>query len=358
MVMYTSVGLEAAPEVVDGAKAAAHAINDRGGIGNRPIVVDECDNHGDPNQSKACGEKAVSGGYTATIGNISLQSFAYLPVLAQAKIAALGQTLSSPSDMTSPASFPFTGGAVSSFAGAGRFLGDAGAKRITLVRTGVGAARQLKGLVDMGLAPLHLSVQNDVSVPPTAVDMSSYVVGALANKTDGLVLVVTPQQAISVIQAAKQINPDIKIALQGLARDQIIQALGPVSDGIIVAEDLIPADVATSGTTQFKSDMSAAGFQKVSGLRSWGWLSVQLLAEAARNIPDVTATAVFNALNSSQGLKSPLTAPIQFTKGGIAGLPRAFTSCSYGTTIQHGKSIPITGKFFDALANAACETPS
>jgi ABC-type branched-subunit amino acid transport system substrate-binding protein len=355
---YTSVGSEAAPEAIEGAKAAAKAINDRGGIGNRPIVVDECDNHADPNQAKACGEKAVSGGYAATIGNIAQQSFAYLPILAEAKIAALGQTLATPSDMTSPASFPFTGGAVSNFLGAGRFLGDDGAKRVTIVRSGVSAGDQLKGMVDKGLAPLQLTVQNDVSVPPTAVDMSSYVVAALANKADGLILALTPQQAIGVIQGAKQINPDVKIVLQSLGRDQIIEALGPVTDGIIMAEDLIPVDVATSGNAQFKDDMAAAGFEKVSGLRSWGWLSVQLFAEAARNIPDVTAPAVFDALNSSQVLKSALTPPIQFAKGGILGLPRVFTSCSYATKVEDGKQVKVTGKFFDPIANAECETPS
>jgi len=51
------------------AKAAAAALNKDGGIDGHQVVIDVCDNQGNPNQSAACGREAKSNGDIAVVGS-------------------------------------------------------------------------------------------------------------------------------------------------------------------------------------------------------------------------------------------------------------------------------------------------
>ena len=65
-----------------GAKAAATALNAKGGIDGHPVQIDVCDNQGNPDQSAACGRKAKSNGDIAVIGAWDIYGAAeILPVL-------------------------------------------------------------------------------------------------------------------------------------------------------------------------------------------------------------------------------------------------------------------------------------
>ena len=76
-------------------------------------------------------------------------------------------------------------------------------------------------------------------------------------------------------------------------------------------------------------------------------------AAVAEQLPEVTATALFEKLPSVQGLNI-LGLPVQFTTGGVGGLPRVFNPCILGTTLRDGESQPLTGKFVDAFTGRQC----
>lgn len=357
MVMYNSVGVDANPEIVQGAIAAAKAINARGGVHGLPIQIEGCDNHNDANQAAACANKAVSEGVIATVGNISQQSTAYLPILAQHQIASLGQSPANPSDFTSPDSFPISGGAVANFAGLGRLVADAGAKHIVVVRPDIAAGAAAKLFVTQALKPLGLSVTNDVAVPPSAPDMATYVASALSGHTDGLVIALAGNQAINFIQGAQQADPKIKIGFVSSSLSEVVKALGPSAQGLMQADFLEPASVTTPGTREYVSEMKAAGYKDVSGERNLPWLSVHLFAELASSLPGVTAPGVFAALPQASPLQSPLGPPVSFSHGGVAGIPRLFTACVFGTVLNsNGEETPISGHFFDPFKNTTCPT--
>ena len=52
-------------------RAAARAINAAGGVNGHPLVVDSCNDQGDPNLSATCARKMVSDHVVATFGDIS-----------------------------------------------------------------------------------------------------------------------------------------------------------------------------------------------------------------------------------------------------------------------------------------------
>lgn len=359
MINFTSEGVDANPQIVEGAQAAAQAINNEGGIQDRPIEIIPCDNHNDPNLAAECGRQAVEEGAVASVGDLTQQSTEYLPIYEQNQIAALGNSPANVASFTSPASFPITGGAVSNFAGLGRYVADAGATKVAVVRPDIGPAAIALTLVEAGAAPVGATVVNDIAVPADAPDMASYAAAALDGGADGIVLALGSQQAINFIQAVRQTDPEVTIGFVASSLDEVIDALGPGAEGLLLAEFLIPPDVETAGTAEYRQEMTDAGFEEVGALRNTAWLSVHVFADVAADLPEITNTTVFDALGGVEGLDSPLTPPIQFTNGGVFDLPRVFTGCTYATTLDaDGVATPVTGTFFDPFTDAECETPS
>lgn len=359
MVNFTSEGVDANPQIVEGALAAARALNNAGGIQDRPLEIIPCDNHNDPNEAAECGRQAVAEGAVASVGDLTQQSTEYLPIYEENQIAALGNSPANPASFTSPASFPITGGAVSNFAGLGRYVADAGAEAIAVVRPDIGPAAIAQTLVAAGTDPVGAEVVNDIAVPADAPDMASYAAAALDGGADGIVLALGAQQAINFIQAAQQTDPDVVIGFVASSLDEVIDALGAGAEGLILAEFLVPPDVETEGTAEYVQEMTDAGYSEVGALRNTAWLSVHVFAQVAADLPEITNTTVFEALGRAEGLTSPLTPPIQFTEGGVFDLPRVFTGCTYATTLgADGVAEPVTGTFFDPFADAECETPA
>ena len=115
--MFEGTGAVATPEVADGAKAAADAINAAGGVDGSPIVLENCDLKNDPNAATACGNQAVSDGVVAVVGPVSANAGQYFPILEKAQIPVVGNVPASAADFTSVDSFPLYGGIVSASAG-------------------------------------------------------------------------------------------------------------------------------------------------------------------------------------------------------------------------------------------------
>ena len=67
MVMFEGTGAVATPEVAEGAKAAADAINAAGGVGGSPIELETCDLKNDPNAATRVRQQAVSDGWSRSL---------------------------------------------------------------------------------------------------------------------------------------------------------------------------------------------------------------------------------------------------------------------------------------------------
>src|SRR3990172_8866478 len=86
MVIYEkSAGLPN-PEIPDGAKAAAKALNKKNGVGGSPVKVLVCDTNNDPNTAAECGRTAVDEGVVALIGVLTPHSAGFMPLMEENKI--------------------------------------------------------------------------------------------------------------------------------------------------------------------------------------------------------------------------------------------------------------------------------
>jgi branched-chain amino acid transport system substrate-binding protein len=362
MVIYEKSAGVSNPEVPDGAKAAAKALNKQDGIGGRPVKVLVCDTNNDPNTAAECGRTAVDEGVVALIGSITPHSGSFMPLMVENKIPSLGVIVASADDFTSAASFPITGGLPATAGNLPRFLADDGAKKISIARVDLAAAAIIPSFADATLAKVGQTLNNDVPVPQNAPDMSSYVEAALANGTDGILVAVSGQDAVNFVQAAKQADPSVKLAVISTEPGAFRDALGADAAGIIQGPAYLPPlSVKTPEGTRFQKDMKAAGYKETTGFRLNSWVSMQVLAQVAEGVPDVTSAAIFDALNTTTGLETGLTPPLQWTTSADVGLPlpRIFNACELAVKLtKKGQKVkPVTGAFFDAYTGQDCPTP-
>jgi ABC-type branched-subunit amino acid transport system substrate-binding protein len=355
MAVFEDRGPSASPEVPQGAIAAAKAINAKGGIKGRPVQIIACNTKADPNLATECGRRAVSEGVVAMVGNLTIYGNRFMPLMAKHKIPSIGLEPATGADFTSPASFPIGGGAPVQFAGLGAALAQAGAKKIAVARQDVPAAAAVAPFVNAGLKRFHLTMR-DAPVPPGAPDMAPYAAAALQNGTDGVLVLQADQDAVNFVQALRQANPRIKIALNATSLTEVNKALGSTADGIIENGALTLA-LRNTAEKQYEKDAKAAGYANLTAYSLASYAAVRLVQTIARGLPQSTAPALFDALRHATNLKTGLTPPLQFTKGGVAGVPRVFNPCLFGFRIQGGKRVPITGKFENAFTGKQCPTP-
>jgi len=354
MVMYEGTGAVATPEVSEGAKAAAQAINASGGVDGSPVELEDCDLKNDANAATACGNKAVSDGVVAVVSPVSANAGQYFPILEKAKIPVVGNVPAAAADFTSPASFPLYGGIVSASGGlADVLVSQAGAKVISLARIQLDAAAAIKIFANQSLARGGLGVKNDVPIPIGAPDMSTYVAAALQGGTDGVLVGLSGQDATNFIIALKQANPKIPISATTTDFAGVVKALGDAANGIYVTSFFHNPTTDAAGYAKYQKAMEAAGFKELTGFRTNSYSSVQVVAEALKGSTDKSAAALFAKLPTVTGLKVDLLPPLQFGKPAGA-LPRVFNVCGLYQQYQSGEFKTLTPTFIDMFTGKPC----
>jgi ABC-type branched-subunit amino acid transport system substrate-binding protein len=354
MVMFEGTGAVATPEVAEGAKAAADAINASGGVDGSPIVLENCDLKNDPNAATACGNQAVSDGVVAVVSPVSANAGQYFPILEKAQIPVVGNVPAAAADFTSVDSFPLYGGIVSASAGLALELTTlAGAKAISLARIDLAAAAAIGIFANQALAPLGLKVINDVSIPVGAPDMSTYVASVLQGGTDGVLVGLAGQDATNFIIALRQSNPNIPISATTTDFAGVVKALGDAANGIYVTAFFNNATTDATGFGKYQAAMEAAGFKDLTGFRSNAYSAVQVVAQVLTGLPDKTAAALYAKLPTVTGLKVDLLPPLQFTTPAGA-IPRVFNVCGYFQQLDKGDFKTLSTGFIDMFTGKPC----
>jgi ABC-type branched-subunit amino acid transport system substrate-binding protein len=343
----------ATKDLSDGVRAGIKQVNDAGGVNGRPLRYLECDTKDDPNTAADCARTAADKGAAAVVGSITVHP-EYYPILEQNKIASFGNIPANAGDFTSPASFPIIGGAPIAFPLLGLGLAKDGAQKISVARPDLAAGAVIKSFVNQGLTTKGLSVVNDVPVPQGAPDMSAYVQAALANGTDAVLVALSGQDALNFVQALKQADPKVKVAMASTDFGSTVKALGKQSDGIYSFSYSYLPVIKNAATKKFVAAAKAAKIP-TSGLNTVDeYAAVLAFAAIAKQLPDVSASAFYDKLPTVDNLNIGMTAPIQFVKGGTAGLPRDFNPCALLYTLKNGAPTPTTGKFLNPLTDQEC----
>ncbi len=280
MVMYEGSGAVATPEVPEGAKAAAEAVNRAGGIDGSPIELIECDLKNDPNAARDCGSQAVDQGVAAVVSPVSANAGEYMPLLEQAQIPVVGNVPASAADFTSPASYPLYGGIVTASAGlADVLVSQGGASKISLARIDLAAASAIGVFANASLKRSNLAVVNDVAIPVGAPDMATYVASVLQGGTDGVLVGLSGQDATNFIIQLRQTAPDVQISATTTEFAAVVKALGDAATGIYVTSFFHNSDTAPDAWQTYVDDLKAVGFDETSGFRRNAYASVKVVAQ-------------------------------------------------------------------------------
>ncbi len=351
----------AVPDLLEGAQAAVEAVNRDGGVLNgSPLELVDCDTMDDPNTAAECGRQAVDEGVVAIAGMLSVQQDQFYPLFEENQIPVVGDIPSGVGDFTSDVSFPISGGIVSASAGLANALATDGAERIAVARVDLAAASVIADFANQGLEPFGIETIGDVAVPENTADMAPFVQAVLQNDPDGVIVGLPGVDATNFVVELRQTAPDVRIAMTASEITDVIDALGPDAQGIFLNSIFVPQQLDTKATQQFAKDMEAAGFDETGGFRSNGYAAVMSVVELLNNGTEATAPAMLAALNQATALNpADLTPPINFTEGGVGGLPRIFNPCLITTQLdEDGVAQPVTDTFFDAFTGEQCVQPA
>lgn len=359
MVIFEGSAGVAQPEQSKGALAAAQGINCRGGIDGRPVEVIECDTGNDPNTAAECGRQAVDEQVVALVGNFSIHSGEFLPLMAENQIPSIGLNPATAADFTSEASFPITGGAVSTFGTLPVALADQGYENIALARIDLAEAAALSSFSNSALETVGLQLVRDVPVPEGAPDMASFVAAATKGDVDAVVVGMAAQDATNFVITARQNNPDVALAVIATEQGAVIDALGDAANGLITSGTLYPIGTDTEAVKTLAEDMEAAGYDPANSLSYASTIVVQMLADQIDG--ELTHTSLWQKLPTVTDLDTGLLPPIQFAEGGQGGgIPRIFNPCeiAFELTVSGDtfESAPVWDSFRNPYTGEDCPT--
>jgi ABC-type branched-subunit amino acid transport system substrate-binding protein len=173
------------PELGVVARIYAKYTNAHGGIAGHQLHVTVCNDQNTATQAAICAEQAVSNKDVAVVSSISLVGdSAIIPILQQANISWFGDPVAAfPGDLTSPVSFSPT--LISTQNGAEVALAfQNGCKKVSVIVNAGGSATVLTPVFEAAAKAYGATINQIVSVDPTAGDFTAYVTQALQGGTD------------------------------------------------------------------------------------------------------------------------------------------------------------------------------
>jgi branched-chain amino acid transport system substrate-binding protein len=340
-----------------GAKAAAKAINDAGGVNGHPLDIVTCDTKNNPNDAAACGRDLVSQGVAAMVGSISGYGAQIYPVLAAAHIATLGQISVSAADLSTENVYSFAPSGIDVAAGEPDLAARLGATKISLVRVDLSATASLPQLAAIGLKPHNLQLVNNVALPMNAPDMSSYVAAAAANGTDAICMILQPNDLVNFIKAAKDSGFQGKLVSDSANLLRGVQnGFATTLEGVYALDEFKPASLTTDpAVAKFNAEVDAVDPKSPKDYTvENAWAAVYLFAQIASSLPTIDAASVLAAVPSVTKFDIGLLPPIDLSKtiDVVPGL-RIYNPYVFTEQVKGGQLVAVSNDFVNLLAPTA-----
>lgn len=337
------------------AKAAVAALNKDGGIDGHQVVIDVCDNQGNPNQSAACGREAKSNGDIAVVGSWDIEGAAeILPVLQAEGIPYIGALAGSPAEVTSPDSFIFDDGAVlASYATAAMWSSEGCKNIVEFGLSGNAAfAQELAG--QQKIAAKDGFQLHTVNIQVGQADVSAPVSTALALHPDCVTYEGDGQTTAKLIAGVRQAGYTGKfITAIGSLLPQLLASLGSVGNGVLVLNTTLSPASDDPLVTQFRNDVIAyTGSAKAAAVDlnefgQDGWSSVRLVDLALTGSGDYTSAGLLKKLPTMCDVNVGNVYPhVSFCKPSVQSpvFPRIFNAYETYFVAQNGAYVPVPGQ--------------
>lgn len=269
------------PGIEDGAKAAAQAINEEGGIGGRPVEIIACNEEYDPNKTQACAREAVAEEVLAVTG-LPQVGASLMPALEQAGIPAMTAG-ASPDEFNSEFWFPPGPGYAPLAFGVGSVWCSLPAERVVLFNLDVEGALVYQDLYNEGIESCGKKFVDTQLIPLNASDVTPFVTKALQSDPDGAYLSIGQPFNFKVAEALHSANPDMTIATNYTSWDFGISEI----EGLLYQQLAIPAAVQPENeyVKQFNEEYEAySASSPASESSELTWTAVHVVANFAEEV--------------------------------------------------------------------------
>jgi ABC-type branched-subunit amino acid transport system substrate-binding protein len=299
------------PETVSAVQAHLDVLNAAGGVNGYKVVLDACDEKGDPNVAAACARQFVAEKVVADVGDISIYGAKYNPILQQAGIPHFGPLAASAAEYTSPNAYPLSGGAVVMYQGAALDAAAKGAKSFYILGTEAEGSASLIGLIQPVVEKQGMVFKGQGLIPPGTADVSSYVTKAMNTGADVVLLTFGADTTEQVLKSAVQLGAKFRVAsaAESVSND-VIKAIGAdnpiVTNALLVTPYPPVTETSIPAVAQYLKEMdayaAAGGKHAEDNVRSHvfaQWLAAYGFGEIAKTITgDITAASFTKALNT------------------------------------------------------------
>jgi ABC-type branched-subunit amino acid transport system substrate-binding protein len=311
------------------ARASVRAINERGGIGGRPLELLYCNEQNEATAAEECARQAAEEEVVAVVAYSSARGAAQVhTILEAAGIPILaGQALSG-QDFSAPLAFNVDGGAVVAFTLCGSALAAGGAEVLGMTRADLDSAAALEPLTRAGILGAGAEDSGQViKIPQTATDFSSYVRTLDDAGVQGVISALAAPQQIQLLQTGAQIGDGLRVcADQANMEAKSLRDLGDVA-GNFYAAGLPPLtkDSEVPGVAEFVEELKAeedagdadAAFDlsRASAFRAWE--GPRMLERVASSVQGpLTAASLVSALQQNSALEVDMFGTVDFTTPG------------------------------------------
>jgi branched-chain amino acid transport system substrate-binding protein len=300
-----------------GTRAAVKSLNRAGGIGGRPLLVDECLTDQTPEKGKVCTDKAVT---TKPVAVLAVQpggAAEALASLAPAGIPYVGQTCNTNATLSGQFStFCFGSDFVGLYSSSASYLKSLGTvKKAALAYISVPAA--VSGVKAYGI-PLFQKAgitPVEVPIPEATADPTALVTAAVQANPDALVALMAGPACVSTMKAKATLASTKPFVFPALCSDaDVLNDAGPGANGTLFVRQTTTLDRKSPDVRTYTAAMRrfAKGTDPDDIFAQAGFAAVMNLAAALRQIP---AGTTVDAASTTAALKAAKAVPL-FLSGG------------------------------------------
>jgi ABC-type branched-subunit amino acid transport system substrate-binding protein len=306
--------IPADPSMVDGAKAAAAAVNSSCELG-RPIEIVACDSKDDSNEQIACGRKMVSEGVVAYMGNDGGGGTNWFPITSEAGIPEIGGPGLSSTESTSPLWFPLTGSVHDTLAYAtvaNAALSDVNAAMVAFDSPAVAFYGDLFKEQTENLGGTWVG---SFPVPATAVDMTQYAAQVADAEVNAVYPILGGDQGIGLAQQLSTFGGSLEdmvfIQLGTVTTCEFLDQIGSAGEGMWIVDTAWPVAWSEDnpGAQQFFDELKDADLPSDScdvteyGLQAWS--AVHIMTELLKGSSSLDAKTLVEKLKTSGPIDRP-----------------------------------------------------
>jgi ABC-type branched-subunit amino acid transport system substrate-binding protein len=343
-------------ESVNGAEAAAAAVNKAGGINGHPVQVITCNDNLNAADAISCAREAISDHVIAYTGGDEPFDTAVFPYLQSAGIPWVGPLENTTVTGTSSYSFPLEGESDVTSTESGKLAVQKGGKRVVVIQLSDAPASVFSAtFIASGVQSAGGTVAKLIGAPIETVNWSSYAAQAMNAAPDAISCACSPQGTPQLLHALRQagyqgplVEPSTEFLNSGL------KSLGSTAGKVYLVSTLRDPDVPNAGLTQYLDEMNAT--QPASALRDQtselSWLAVHVVADLLKGQQNVTSATLLKQLQTTQGIDGHGLMPsgVNWLKPGpLTKYPRYPDSYVLLYQWENGKLVALTSQFSQAF---------